>query len=180
MKILCSFLLTLLLVISCYSSEWDYRDLRSFIFRDIPLNRLNNLTITGSNFYREGTPKTRIFPAGMVGVTFVNCNLDNILIPTGNFLQNSSNRQIKSQNDLKDWVLDRNNSPIEPTLLYACMDYSANLNPDNIPIERSQVNEIIMKMRETSQQKRESYNDTRQQEIQQRHERRAQAMREIQ
>lgn len=73
---------------------------------------LNDQTITGSCFSQE-TPDSEIFPVGMTGVTFINCNLDNVVIPDGNTLIDCSNRRFQVQNDLNDWEIDHNDEPVK-------------------------------------------------------------------
>lgn len=75
---------------------------------------MNNLTISNSCFSQE-TPNRKIFPANLLGVTFVDCNLDNVLVPPGNLLVNCSKKVFKVQNDLEDWHVDPNTlAPLKP------------------------------------------------------------------
>lgn len=71
---------------------------------------MNGLTIAGSCFSQE-IPDSIVFPPGMTGVTFINCNLDNCVIPPGNKVQGGSRRRFKVQNDLNDWEIDENDIP---------------------------------------------------------------------
>lgn len=73
---------------------------------------LNGQTIRGSCFSQE-VPDSHIFPEDMTGVTFINCNLDNVFIPDGNTLQDCSNRRFEAQNDLNDWEIDHNDDPVK-------------------------------------------------------------------
>lgn len=67
---------------------------------------LDNLIIYGSCFSHE-IPNTQIFPSGMTGVTFYNCNLDNCFIPEGNTIIDCSQRRFKANpEDGKDWRVD--------------------------------------------------------------------------
>ena len=73
---------------------------------------MTDIEIRGSCFSQE-KPDTRIFPSDMVGVTFINCNLDNCIIPEGNFIIDCSQKKFKVQSDGKDWILDENYKPVE-------------------------------------------------------------------
>jgi hypothetical protein len=88
---------------------------------------LSGLTIFTSNFAQE-IPDTQVFSPKMTGATFVNCNLDNVLIPPGNTVIGGTQRRYQAQSDGQDWIVDANNVPTEP------------LNPpsdDEIPIDTS-------------------------------------------
>lgn len=72
--------------------------------------------IYGSVFYNE-VPDSKIFPKGMKGVTFVNCNMDNLIIPEGNeviYTNGLSQKRFENQNDGNDWLIDENNEPVKP------------------------------------------------------------------
>lgn len=68
-------------------------------------NDMDNLVIENSCFSNE-IPNVHIFPESMVGVTFVDCNLDNVFIPPGNTIVNGSHRFFKVQDDGQDWIVD--------------------------------------------------------------------------
>lgn len=72
---------------------------------------LDGQTITGSCFSQD-RPDTQIFPEGMTGVTFINCNLDNCRVPAGNTAQSCSVRRIMELGGI-DWLVDEQNNPIE-------------------------------------------------------------------
>lgn len=67
--------------------------------------------IRGSGFSQE-QPDTEVFPDGLA-VTFINCNLDNVVIPAGCTVIDSSTRRFMAQEDGLDWLVDGNNNPIE-------------------------------------------------------------------
>lgn len=73
---------------------------------------MNNIIIENSCFSQE-TPDTHVFPEDMTGTTFIDCNLDNVFIPQGNTVIRGSQKRFKVQNDLRDWIIDKNNNPIE-------------------------------------------------------------------
>ena len=88
-------------------------------FKNVNVKEFNNTIIKGSCFYQEWVEGDSnvikdIFPDGMKGVTFINCNLDNIYIPVGNTILGSSHKKIAVQNDLSDWILDNQLKPKIP------------------------------------------------------------------
>jgi len=99
------------------SEKYSFRD-----FTGQSLADADDLTpgtiIRGSCFYQEGRPDAHIFPEKMTGVTFERCNLDNVFIPPGNILAEQAgipctNKQILVQNDLRDWQIDAEGTPVE-------------------------------------------------------------------
>lgn len=91
-------------------SYFSSRDYTNLILDDVQ-HYMNDETIRGACFSQQ-QPDTKVFPDEMTGVTFVNCNLDNCIIPEGNTLIDCSNRRYQVQNDLNDWEIDENNNPV--------------------------------------------------------------------
>jgi hypothetical protein len=105
-----------------------------------PVEDFNNTTIKNCCFaqeWKEGdaTVMKDIFPNGMTGVTFVDCNLDGCIVPVGNTVQGGTNRSIKVQNDLEDWVLD-GDTPTEPTNKADFLALGLSIDPADIPNEK--------------------------------------------
>lgn len=73
----------------------------------------NNSEIIGSSFSQR-EPYTDVFPVGMTGVTFINCNLDNCKIPVGNTVSGGTNKHFRIQNDRELWIVDDKIEPIVP------------------------------------------------------------------
>ncbi len=121
-------------VILDYNDEYSNKN-----FHDIDLSNrtnMNGIVIYSSLFYSE-IPDTNVFPENMNGVKFVNCNLDNIIIPEGNVLQNCSNKRFKVQNDGNDWLIDENNKPIKPLHFFVFEKLNLPMpDPNDIPDER--------------------------------------------
>ncbi len=97
--------------------------------------------IYGSNFYKEAriddvNPVKEIFPIGMRGVTFYNCNLDNVFVPPFNTVIGGSNRKIKVQNDGEDWILDNAFKPVEPMDIERRKEFDVSFDPKDIPVQK--------------------------------------------
>ena len=91
-----------------YDMKYSFKDYTNSPRVDIP----NDVVVYATMFLQE-MPDSHIFPENMKGVTFVNCNLDNVYIPEGNTVIGGSHKRFKVQNDLRDWLIDENNKPIE-------------------------------------------------------------------
>lgn len=94
-------------------SSYSHKDFTGLSFVDHDLFDLSYLTIKGSCFFQR-EPDTQVFPENMSGVTFINCNLDNCIIPEGNEVIDCSTLRIMTLEDGLDWIVDENNSPIQP------------------------------------------------------------------
>ena len=88
----------------------DTYSLKDFSGIDLRKAKLDGKTIYGSCFARE-LPDTKIFSDDMVGVRFIQNNLDNVFIPPGNLVMGGSQRKFKAQNDLRDWEIDGSGNP---------------------------------------------------------------------
>lgn len=95
------------------NKEYSYRDFTNKSLSKIDPKELNDTEIVGSNFYQEAklndsvlsVKKDNIFPAGMKGVKFIRCNLDNVSVPEGNTVDATCiNRIIKVDVDNSDYV----------------------------------------------------------------------------
>lgn len=99
---------------------------------------LDGSVIIGSCFYqdvegREGDPRTEIFPSNMVGVTFIECNLDNVYIPQGNTIDSTcSSRRVKRMYDGRLWILNAVLTPVEPLHKIRLRQIGANINPKKL------------------------------------------------
>jgi hypothetical protein len=91
-----------------YDLKYSFRDFTNNPKVDIP----DGTIVYASVFYQE-TPNSHIFREKMKKVTFVLCNLDNVVIPPDNTVMGGSHKRFQVQNDLRDWLIDENNKPIE-------------------------------------------------------------------
>ena len=74
------------------------------------------LIIYRSQFYHE-KPDQVTFPYGMYGVTFIDCNLNNVFLPTGNTYINCSNLRFQAVLG-KDMIVDETGKVLGPLNLY--------------------------------------------------------------
>jgi hypothetical protein len=111
------------------SDDYSNKDFTSRILKE---EKLDGLAIFGSCFSQE-IPDSSIFPDDMKNVSFYNCNLDNVYIPVGNDVFGCSQRKIKIQNDLMDWVVDKDLKPIEPVLKKEFIKNNISIYPKDIP-----------------------------------------------
>ena len=104
---------------------------------DRPASEFNNSIIIGSCFYQENKPDSHIFPEDMTGVVFQKCNLDNVFIPAGNTIKvSNTDKRIKAQNDKEDWIVDKDNKPIEPMNKEMFLELELSIKPEDIPNEK--------------------------------------------
>ena len=128
------------------NEKYSGRDFTGLSFTSVNVGEFNDSEIIGSCFAQEAPyspqgldgnppdPMVDIFPPSMTGVTFVRCNLDNCNIPTGNTVSGGTNRKIRVQNDLSDWILDNGNKPIEPQDKKDRIKLSISIDPNDIPL----------------------------------------------
>jgi hypothetical protein len=141
------------------NEEYSFKDFTGQSFTGVDASEFNNSEIIGSCFYQEykngeAIPQNGkdIFPAGMTGVTFSRCALDNVNVPAGNTVQgkhgiNSSNKVVQEQNDIEPWVMTWNGAtkkyePIEPLNKQAYLDLELSVDPKDIPALKMDINII--------------------------------------
>ena len=121
------------------NEKYSFGSFTNKSFKDQPAKDFDNSCIKGSSFYQEslyGDSKIvkDIFPDGIKGVEFVRCNLDNVLIPLDNTVdERSTNKKIQVQNDLEDWVLNEDKTPKEPMDKEKRLIAGITINPVDIP-----------------------------------------------
>jgi hypothetical protein len=116
----------------------------------------SNKAIYGSCFLQE-TPDSNIFPEGMTNVTFVNCNLDNVVIPDGCTVINTNGAEAQRfavQNDLNDWIIDSKNAPVAP-VDYKFYEKKGLPVPDPKDIPAQKVSEPVDLLKAAEQKKAE-------------------------
>jgi len=78
-------------------------------------------------------PPYDVFPAGVTGVTFVRCNLDNVRVPDGCTVEKGTNKVIRVMNDLDDWRCNEKGEPIEPMNKAERLRVGISCDPKDIP-----------------------------------------------
>ena len=126
------------------NTKYSLKDFTDVSLVDEPVEDFNNTTIKGSCFYHQYFVDSDIFPAGMTGVTFENCNLDNILIPAGNTVVGGCHRRLRVQNDGQDWIVDSNLNPVEPVHKKRFIRDGKSIDPLDIPAQFL-INKVIEK-----------------------------------
>ncbi len=132
--------------------KYSHKDFTHQVFTGVDAAEFNDSEIVGSCFYHEAAydpdaqgnspvdSMVHIFPPGMHGVTFLGCNLDNILVPgdpgTNLIGEGCSNRKIRVMNDMEDWVLGANHKPTEPMDKKRFESEGWSTSPANLPAEK--------------------------------------------
>ena len=139
MKYLIPFILLLAFSVNAqeYDTEWSCKSFTGKSWKHLPAEAFNGKLIYGTSFYQPNRPKSDIFPDGMVGVTFIKCNLTNVLVPSGNTVEGGTNQQIQAQNDWEDWILDSITlEPIEPINKKQRIAAGQSIDPEDIPSQK--------------------------------------------
>lgn len=112
----------------------DNLSFRNFTNKDMSGEDLSGKIIYSSVFYQEQLD-SEIFHPELSGALFIKCNLDNVALPDGNTKIECQQRRIKAQNDLRDWIVDQDNKPIEPINKDMWAEQGFSVDPADIPAE---------------------------------------------
>ena len=117
------------------NKKYSYQNFMNKDFLKIDAKEFNNSEIIGTCFAQEYNEITKkdIFPKGMIGVKFIKCNLDNVVVPEGNTMEECVNKSIQVQNDNDDWVLDEAGNPTEPISKELRIEKGVSIDPKDIP-----------------------------------------------
>ena len=127
------------------NEKYSHKDFTNQGFSTVVASEFNNSEIVGSCFYQEladdyqGNPHgKRIFPVNMMGVVFKRCNLDNVILPAGAAIEDdsgisNSQKKIRIQNDLEDWIVNNVGNPIEPVHKERFQALGLSIDPNDIP-----------------------------------------------
>lgn len=119
------------------NNKYSFEDFTNQKFFDA--TDLNGSVVIGSCFYqdakgRNGDPRVGVFPSDMVGVTFIECNLDNVYIPSGNMVDPLCYcRRVKRQYDGELWILNEDLDPVELLHKDRLLKLGINVSPKKIP-----------------------------------------------
>lgn len=148
-----------------YEGQWiemnDKYSFKNFTNQDLSKEKdLKNINIYSSTFYQQcglnDTPGWRhIFPEDMKGVTFYNCDLNNVYVPPGNTIIDPCGRHklLKEQNDRTQWILNEDLSPKAPLHYEYFIKLGISTDPKDIPLTPMIKN--LMKVKED--EKKDSY-----------------------
>jgi hypothetical protein len=114
--------------------ELSFKDFTNRSLKSFGAPRLSGAVIYASCFSQE-KPDSEIFPNGMAGATFYNCNLDNCVIPAGNAVIGGSRRRFAVQNDLREWLVDDDGNPTTLLNEQYWADQGYFTDPARIPAE---------------------------------------------
>lgn len=90
-----------------FDDELSLKNFANFNWKESGIS-FKGKAIYGSAFYSEA-PDADIFPEGTEGVVFVNCNIDNLVVPPKSevvFTDDRIPQSFQVQNDLNDWIVD--------------------------------------------------------------------------
>ena len=114
------------------NQKYSYKDHTHQSFTKTDPKDWNDSEVVGTCFHQT-VPKTAIFPAGITGVKFVKCNLDNVVIPKDCTVEGGCNRLIAVQKDGCDWLLDTNLNPVEPLNKAEYVKLGLSIDPAALP-----------------------------------------------
>lgn len=143
------FILFLLMASASWAGrvEWDFKQVdysdeysrKSYANKDfVNINLPSGSTVYASMFMNEKLDMS-IFPSTMTGITFLECNLDNIILPPGNLIINLYTyppKKFKMENDLRYWVLDEQGKAKKLLEEDYWKNKGFSIDPKDIPAEK--------------------------------------------
>ena len=126
----------------------SFKNYTNVSLKHLDASEFSNTKIKNTCFYQElkegETDLKDIFPDGVTGLSFMCCNLDNVLIPKDTILEASQNRLIVKQLDEDDWVLDKTTKAvIEPANRKLFELQAKNIDPTKIVAVKLEVRDIL-------------------------------------
>lgn len=135
------------------NEKYSYKDFMDKSFKEAKASEFNNSTIVGTCFYQNWKEGDKdivkdIFPDDLVNVEFEKCNLDNVKIKLGMTADDTNTKKkIQVQNDLEDWILDKDLKPVEPIEKNMFLELQISVDPKDIPLTK-QTKQATEKKRE--------------------------------
>ena len=114
------------------NEKYSYKDHTNKLLDKTDAAEWNDTEVVGTCFH-QNVPKTVVFPAGIKGVKFVKCNLDNVVIPKDCTVDGGCNRLIAVQKDGCDWLLDTDLNPVEPLDKAEYVKLGLSVDPSALP-----------------------------------------------
>lgn len=119
------------------NEKYSYKSFTHQSFVHTDPSEWNDTEVVGSCFYQENKPDTQVFPDGIRNVKFIRCNLDNVFIPETCTVEGGCRRRIMIQNDLEDWIVDKDNKPVEPLDKARYLRLGLSIDPRDLPTEKA-------------------------------------------
>lgn len=114
-----------------YSDRYSFQDLTNAA----PLLIPSGTTVYQTVFMPQ-EPDTVIFDPAMAGVTFIECSMNNTIIPSGNFVKNvyrPAPIRFRHQNDRRYWEIDAENKPVHVISREVWLELGFSTSPADIP-----------------------------------------------
>ena len=129
------------------NEKYSYKDFTNKILAHTDPAEWNDTEVIGSCFY-QFEPNTGVFPSEIKNVTFIRCNLDNVVVPKECTIEGGCHRLIAAQNDGEDWILDANLNPVEPLDKTKFVKLQLSIDPAAIPAMKVPVSVTQAKIEE--------------------------------
>lgn len=111
---------------------------------------MNGIVISNSCLSNEILDAS-VLPSDLSGTTFIDCNLDNVIVPVGNLVLGGSQRKFKCQNDGEDWIVDAiQKKAIEPVNKKLFLNLGISIDPKDIPAIKQDQAITVKKINEKS------------------------------
>ena len=124
------------------NKKYSYNSWKRKSFTGKDPEEFNNSEIVAACFSQE-EPFTKVFPDGLKNVVFLNCNLDNCIIPEGATVKGGTNKHFKEQADGELWIVDASKKPVKPLKPYRFDKLGLSKDPKDlteVPDQETRVN----------------------------------------
>lgn len=125
-----------------YDEELSFRNFSGWEFNSRPEYKFSGKTIYNTVFTQE-KPDTVVFSADTSNVTFVNCHIENVVIPLNSTIiapdcegEPCWTYKFKVQNDLRDWKIDNQGRAKEILNKEFWVEKGYSVKPEDIPPQK--------------------------------------------